>query len=138
MAEAALRAELAKAGRTDILVHSAGISAWPGAQVSPQAVLAGAEENLDISGHRAQPLDDDLMAQSDLIMAMTQDQVDLIRRRWPAHAPKVLRLFPEPENGQPRWSGDVPDPVGLDVDEYRTILGLIREGIQYRLPCITA
>lgn len=67
-----------------IEVSSAGLDAFPGAAASRQACAVLKEEGIDLSGHRARQLNEEMVRQADLILTMTAAQ----KRR-------LLELFPE-------------------------------------------
>ena len=55
---------------------SAGTHAVPGERASRQTSWEAARHGLDLTAHRSRPLDDDLVAEADLILTMTRDQGD--------------------------------------------------------------
>ena len=55
---------------------SAGIHALPGERASHQTSWTAARHGLDLTAHRSRTLDDDLVAEADLILTMTRDQGD--------------------------------------------------------------
>jgi protein-tyrosine-phosphatase len=57
---------------------SAGIHALPGERASHQTSWTAARHGLDLTAHRSRPLDDDTVAEADLILTMTRDQADHI------------------------------------------------------------
>jgi len=92
MAEALLRAHLAARG-SSARVHSAGTLAWDG-PATDAAARTMAARGLDISDHRSQPLTAALVADADLILAMTRSHV------WGVQAfdpDAVTRTFLVPE-----------------------------------------
>jgi len=95
---------------------SAGVFAQPGAPASLPAVQALNELDIDLSGHRSQPLTAELVEKADLIVAMTQ-----------AHRARILECFPEVENrvflinafGTSKVPADVTDPFGGSLNTYK-------------------
>jgi protein-tyrosine phosphatase len=73
MAEALLRAHLAARG-SSARVHSAGTLDWDG-PATRAATRTMAARGLDISGHHSRPLTAALVADADLILAMTRSHV---------------------------------------------------------------
>ncbi|MBE3594946.1 MAG: low molecular weight protein arginine phosphatase [Candidatus Carbobacillus altaicus] len=119
MAEALARRYL---GDDQVDVFSAGLFAIEGENASPEAQLVLEEEGIDLSGHRARILTQEMLDQSDLILTMTR-----------AHKKMLLSLYPE--HGQKVWTlkgwvaslkgeaididnEDIPDPFGYDVSVY--------------------
>jgi protein-tyrosine phosphatase len=78
MAEALLRARLEER-HAGARVHSAGTLAWDGPATDP-AIRTLAARGLDLSQHRSRPVTDALVADADLILAMTRSHV------WGIHA----------------------------------------------------
>lgn len=78
MAEALLRVHL-EHRHAAARVHSAGTLAWDG-PATDTAVRTMAGRGIDISGHRSRPLTGALVADADLILAMTRSHV------WGIHA----------------------------------------------------
>lgn len=92
MAEAIARHLLAQQGRTDVQVISAGIAAFPGSPASANAVSALERMGIDLKSHRAQQVTPEMIARSDLVLTMTKDQRDYLRRLSPEHADKIYLL----------------------------------------------
>ena len=98
----------------------------PGGQPAiERAVRLLAEAGIDVSDHRSQPLTDDLVLGSDLIVTAERDHVISIAGRWPSQFPAtftlpeiVARTAGSPRNGAAmgEWLTDigVNRPTGLD------------------------
>ena len=104
--------------RKDIEVASAGVHAVRGQPPSMYAVEVCAEEGINISALRSQPLTGALVDQATHIFAMTGAHVETIQTFFPQSAEKafLLREFEEP--GITVWR-DVPDPIGCSREVYR-------------------
>jgi protein-tyrosine phosphatase len=100
--------ELAERG---IEVASTGTAAVAGAGASENAVRAAAERGVDLRGHRTRPMTVDLLRAADYIVVMTRGHRDAVVRLAPEVAPRVALLDPS--------GGDVADPIGGDLDQYR-------------------
>jgi len=117
MAMALLRARLARdASRQGWQVDSLGVWAADGEPASAHAVGEMSERGLDLRGHRARSVSRGLMAQADLVLAMTQSHVESLQAAFPAQAHKVY-LFSEMA-GQ---AYDVRDPYGGSRQEYAAV-----------------
>lgn len=114
MAELLLRAKAAGAGRSDIVVLSAGVAAWEGGTASAGACAAMAQRRLDLSEHRSRPVIADYVTAADVILTMTASHKRQLTAAFPAAAPKVFALGDFA--GLP---GDVSDPYGGTVAEYQ-------------------
>jgi len=87
-----------------------------------------AEEGVDISDVRSQPLTSTLVARSTHIFAMTGAHLETIQTLFPHGAEKsfLLREFEEP--GTTVWR-DVPDPIGLGRDVYEDCARIIKNAL---------
>jgi glycine hydroxymethyltransferase len=114
--------------RKDIEVASAGVHAVRGQPPSLYAVEVCADEGIDISGLRSQPLTAALIDQATHIFAMTGAHVETIQALFPQTAEKtfLLREFEEP--GTTVWR-DVPDPIGLGREVYEDCSRIIRNAL---------
>ena len=114
--------------RKDIEVLSAGVHAVRGQPPSLYAVQVCAEEGVDISDVRSQPLTSTLVARSTHIFAMTGAHLETIQTLFPHGAEKsfLLREFEEP--GTTVWR-DVPDPIGLGRDVYEDCARIIKNAL---------
>ena len=114
-----------------VSVLSAGLDAVVGAPADPLAVHITAEAGIDISRHRAQQLNANLVSESDLILSMEAAHKHEIMRRYPAVSGKVFRIG---EIGR----FDVPDPYMKPVAYFRDAFELILEGVDAWVPRIKA
>ena len=115
LAEAITRRMIADAGRTDVEVWSAGTNAWDGSSASDGALLVGMERGLDLSGHRSRQLDADIVAGSDLILAMAPSHLVRVKDIDPNANVHLLGGFASGE-GEGRA---IQDPFGGDLTAYR-------------------
>ncbi|HVZ81799.1 MAG TPA: low molecular weight protein arginine phosphatase [bacterium] len=120
MAEGLLK-KMAKDQGLDLEVRSAGLAAFAGLPVAPEAVEACRTKDVDISGHQTQPLGKNLVMESDLILTMTAKHKEMIVKKMPALEPKVLVLSELAGEGMT----DVEDPVGQPVEAYQAALDQI-------------
>jgi len=130
MAEGLLRS-MAE-GRADLEVTSAGLGAGRGQPPSLHAVDALRAEGIDISDIRSQPVNAELLEDSDFIFTMTRDHLDMLLLLYPEMAPKARLLrFEEAAKG---GRADVTDPIGGTRDTYEAC----KEDIKRALPRIFA
>lgn len=117
MAEGWLRKYLQEKGWSDSFeVHSAGTAALAGLPPSQEAIEVMEEEHIDISQKRARPIHRELIRESNIIFVMTAGHKDTILEQVSDAENKVHIL-------------DIPDPVGMDREQYRKTFELIRERI---------
>jgi protein-tyrosine-phosphatase/tRNA A37 threonylcarbamoyladenosine synthetase subunit TsaC/SUA5/YrdC len=108
-----------------VVIASAGIAAWAGGRASGNAVEAMEERGIDLTHHTSQPLSDDLVRQSDVILTMTNSHRAAIVSQFPQAAGRVAVLSPE--------SHDVLDPIGGPLSAYRECARQIRDHLAVRL-----
>ncbi len=95
-------------------VRSAGVAASLGAEASEEAILILEERGIDIGRHRSRPVSEGLLAGADLVLAMTGNQSQMMKRIFPRHAEKIYSL--KEYVGE---EGDIEDPIGMPVAVYR-------------------
>ncbi len=123
MAEAVAREEIRKRGWQHVLVASAGISAYPGAPATSEALMAGRDSGVDVSGHRARLVDPDLVEWADLILTMSESHLRAVTQMGGAGKVALLGDFAAGEEGA---GGAVSDPYGGDIALYRETLVELR------------
>ena len=116
-AEGLLKQLIQEKGLDDIVIDSAGLLALPGNSASSLAQKVAAEYDVDLSGHIAKSVKEDIIAGSDLILVMEN-----------SHAKELLDAFPEAEDKiflirrfarfGSRDRG-IADPYGLNYEAYR-------------------
>ena len=117
MAEALFTAQIKKQKMLSGIVpiaRSAGIYALDGSPASREAVRVMAEMDIDLRGHRAQQLNDDLIQWADLILTMTEAHYREIVSQYGVPAEKIYTLG--------KFSSipaDIIDPYGSGADTYR-------------------
>ena len=115
------------AGLKGITVESAGLSAASGQPPSTDAVRVLAEQEIDISKHRSQPVTEDLLDHATHIFVMTDDHRRLLDLFFPEVSGKVALV-----RGDEPGSPDVPDPIG----QGRAVYEKCRETLARALPAI--
>lgn len=103
---------------------SAGVMASPELPASAEAVEVARENGLDLSAHRSRTVDVALIRSCDWIFALGRSHRDRILSFCPDAADRC-RLLDE--------SGDIPDPIGADLDAYRRTAERIRRAVEIRL-----
>ncbi len=103
-------------------VRSAGIHALIGHPADTSARSLMAELDVDISRHRGEKLNSQLVQWADIILVMTLEQKRYIESHHPTVRGKVFRLLED--EGR-----DIPDPYRQNMEEFRTVLAFIQQGI---------
>ncbi len=118
LAEALLRRSFEEAGRADVTVASAGTGAWDGAPASEGSYLVALEHGLDLSSHRARLLTRSMVEESRLILTMSRTHLARVRELGGAGRAHLLGEYA----GFTGARGEVDDPFGGDLEEYRATL----------------
>jgi protein-tyrosine phosphatase len=117
MAAALLRARLTHDGaRRGWRVSSAGVWTTEGRRASAFAVEEMAQREIDLRAHRSRSVTREMMAEADLVLAMTRNHVDALSAAFPGHTHKVYLL--SEMVGQ---TYDIYDPYGGTRMEYAYI-----------------
>ena len=125
MAEAVANAIIAREGRTDLSVCSAGLFANEGESITSLAVQALEDAEIpaiqghDYHTHTAHALCPQEIGAYDLIVAMTDAHVMQLMMRFPEVAEKITVMPVR-----------IPDPFGGDLAVYRECLSQICEGVR--------
>ncbi len=105
-------------------VSSAGVSAGHRQPASAESVTALADDGYLLENHASQMVSDDLLANADLIYAMTRSHRDLLLMDFPDLSDRVELLDPD--------DYDVPDPYGQSLSVYQMTAEAIREALELR------
>ena len=108
---AAILSKISSDNNIDLMIDSAGIMAEDNAPASDNAISAMIEMRIDISNHRAHQITNDDIIQADLILTMTEGQKMILDQLAPG---KIFTLTEFAGS-----FGDISDPYGGDLDEYR-------------------
>ena len=125
MAEYLLRHRLGK--QADWKVSSAGLFTGDGITASQPAIEVLREQAIDLTPHRSRVATKDIIDSATLIVVMTATHVAELKRRFPEAQDRIylLKSF-DPGCG----GGDIPDPLGGTIAQYR----IIRNEIESALP----
>lgn len=105
-------------------VSSAGISVFPGEHANEKSIKALKEKEIDISGHRAKQLSDEIN-KADLILTMTlshkQIIADYFTYKTDETSPRLFTLkeFAAKISGEKLTSTDIDDPYGRNYSSYK-------------------
>ena len=126
MLTALLRDALAKEG-LDITVRGAGTATSDGVPPSPHAITAMYEMGIDISEMRSRQLPPDIVAETDLFVALSVEHGGTLAVRYGVDPELIL----VPGNG-------IPDPFGCDLATYRACRDSLIEALPQLLADIQA
>jgi protein-tyrosine phosphatase len=122
MAEGLLKQAIAELGKADCFVCSAGLHALVGHSADPKACQLMIKKGIDISGHRACQLNNEMIRKADLILVMESFQKKIIEEKEPSSKGKVFRLG--------EWGRfDIADPYQKELLVFEQSLTLIERGV---------
>jgi glycine hydroxymethyltransferase len=114
-------------GLKGVTTESAGLSAAKGQPPSTEAVRVLADQEIDISRQRSQPVTEELLGRATHVFVMTRAHRQLLELFFPEVSGKVTLLrVDEPD------SPDVPDPIG----QGRAVYEKCRDTIARNLPSL--
>jgi protein-tyrosine-phosphatase len=118
------------AGQDTYRILSAGTAAGSGLLPSFHALEVMQEEGVDISDHRSQMLDGNLLEQADIVLVMTELHRRQVTDWFRSYGNKVrlLREF-DPIRDDPDYP-DIPDPIGLGKDAYIRCKDMIKRSLE--------
>ena len=105
-------------------VSSAGISVGFGSAVSGNSVVAAMELGADISSHIPKQLTEKEVFDADYVFCMTDMHKRCIVNALPGYAGKIWTV------ADFAGKGDVPDPYGGDLDEYRLVARQLLDAVE--------
>lgn len=116
MAEGLLK-DMAKKNNLETEVKSAGVFADDGGHVSENALSALEEMGIDISNHRSQSVNKELVEQADLILTMSKSHKESLILNYP-HIKEKVFLLNEYAFDRAR---DIADPFGKRLSDYKIV-----------------
>lgn len=134
IAEAIARRLASDRGLTDLAFGSAGTAAWDGAPASDGALLVAMEREVDLSSHRARLLTRELVASSDLILAMGPHHLERIEALGGQGKAHLLSAYAS----RGRSDRSISDPFGGDLDIYRSAFDELDREVQHVVDRIAA
>lgn len=106
-------------------VLSAGVAAYGGGPATDLSVAAAAEFGADLIDHRSRPVNPQLLAAADDVIAMTRAHAHVLATHYPGVGPAARLLCGET---------DLDDPIGAGPEVYRECARTIREHVGRFLP----
>lgn len=105
-----------------VVIHTAGLRPMTGQPADPVAIGLMAKRNLDISLHRAKPLNGEKVAAAGVVFVMERWQEKAVLSSFPLARGKVFCLAHY-------QSRDIPDPYKMGKDAFVESLSLIDAGV---------
>lgn len=106
--------------KTGLEAVSAGIFTNNGMSVSENAVIAAKELGADISNHKSQILNENIVNDAKYLVCMTGAHYDQILLKFSNASDKLFTLLPT----------DVDDPFGGNIDDYRKCATQIKSAVE--------
>lgn len=127
-AEAYARKYIREFGLKDVEVDSCGISASPDFGVPGMLRELLKKEGMDVSAHLPKDADASLVENADVILAMDNLQITVLKKQFPEFRNRIflLKVYAGMESGDP----EVGDPIGQGEEAYETCAHLIRKCIE--------
>lgn len=140
LAEGLLRLKLPSRLQDEVEVKSAGTLGIEGSPAARYSVELVQEMGGDISNHRSQSLTEELMRETDLVLAMASEHVDYLHEEFPQYRENVflLKRFGRAagEANTDDSDDDIFDPVGLSKETYRLCAEIIDEELERIMPTL--
>lgn len=108
---AAIMQHLCNEDGLDIRIESAGLLAADGEPATKEAILALAELEISLEGHKSQPVTEELIKKSDLIITMTEAHKMLLADLAGEKTRTICELAD--------IDGEISDPYGGDLEDYK-------------------
>jgi protein-tyrosine-phosphatase len=117
--------------REPVEVASAGVFAIEGMSASRDTVAVLGRLGIDVSGHMARLLTNEMMREADAILAMEQTHVDEVVQRVPEAASKahLLRTYGLSSEAI-AIEANIPDPIGKSREVYEACLAMIQDAVE--------
>ena len=110
--------------KQEMTFSSAGIVVNHPGESPPDAVAAAKAFKIDLSEHRSQKVNEELVAASDMIFAMEAWHFRSLRKNFPHHREKVFLMAPFEKTAVVRHDLfdvlNIRDPYGRDLKEYES------------------
>lgn len=108
-----------------VWVLSAGVAAYGGGPATDLSVEAAAEFGADLREHRSRPVNPQLLAAADDVIAMTRSHAHALAARYPGVGPEPRLLCGD---------ADLDDPIGAGPEVYRACARVIRDNVTRFIP----
>lgn len=112
-------------GRKDVQVGSAGVAAMPGQGASRDTRAILKDKNANLKGFKSRQVDEEVLAEASLIVAMTDAHAALVKRFFPECAARVQLLCDFIDEEEGLTGADVPDPIGMGRAAYEEVAEVI-------------
>lgn len=136
MAEGLLKKLIENLDLQNVVVSSAGTDALTGRPATVFAIEAAKARGVDISKHISRKLNEKMLEQADIVLAMEQEHLGRIKKISRNSAKKIYLLKSFPENKERKGDFDIHDPIGKDLEDYNETLLEMEQEMERILPHI--
>jgi protein-tyrosine phosphatase len=140
LAEGLLRVKLPARLQDEVVVESAGTLGIDGSPAARYSVELVKEKGGDISSHRSQGVTEELMQETDLVLAMAAEHIEYLQEEFPQYRENIflLKRFGRAagEANTDDSGDDIFDPVGSSKETYRLCAELIDEELERIMPTL--
>ena len=133
MAEALLSARIEKQS-LDLEASSAGTLGIEDHAANPDAIRAMAEDGIDLRSHRSRGVSREILDDVFAVIVMGPEHEEKLTSLYPDTRDSIVCLWEFCPGG--RDAGEIEDPLGRSLDEFRRIRDVIREGLDNWLSSI--
>jgi protein-tyrosine-phosphatase len=112
-------------------IESAGVAASDGDPAAPEAIALMLGRGLDLEAHRARSIDGEAVRGAELILTMTPDHLDTLRRRFPAAASKMSTLAAYAGGAEV-----IADPFGRGMPAYEACVAQLEPLLAQVVECL--
>ncbi len=134
MAKGILKEVIAKTRFKDlILTDSAGTLALASGPAHPMTIEIAAEYGIDLHDHSAKPVNESVVEQSDLIIAMAVNHLEYLRQKFPQYKDKMV-LLKEWHRQTKLANPSIADPIGHNRSFFEKTFREIQSEIKRILP----
>ena len=132
MAADYFRHRAAHSGLSHVLVDSAGTLNIVGAPAAPESIAVMREIGVGLTAHRSKGVNATLLGTSDIVVVMSRGHLDQLAERHAGEGGRrlLLRAFENGTSPDPN-AGEVPDPIGRPLKEYRQLVPLITKCVDH-------
>lgn len=131
-AEGILKDRFRAEGIQDILVSSAGTYGLEGEGAAPHAIDVARDHGIDLVGHVARKLTEEMIVESDLVVVMEMDHLQAVLDLYPEAVDKTRLLGQYGAEGN-RIQETIPDPYGRPRRDYVKSFEQIASHIEFML-----
>lgn len=142
LAEGLLRMKIPSRLQDEVVIKSAGTLGIDGSPAARYSVQIVQEMGGDISGHRSQGVTEELMAETDLILAMAAEHVEYLHGEFPQYRENIFllkrfaRAANETGDHDDPEGDDIFDPIGSSKETYRACAEIIDAELERVMPTL--